>query len=150
MKFNLSHYGYLYGDKDMFLNALDSHVVNDREEGRGACSYFVFYSEAAGNIIFFWWKDFMKDFVRRLRSDRVLLHVTEFQFRDKLCHQFFRAKIFAIRWGFHMIPVNMRLVMDYTANELNEPALVWPAIPLVGKHCEIEEAEQHDGVGRPV
>ena len=50
MKFNLAHFGYLFGDKDMFLNALDSHVVNDREEERGACSYFVFYSEAAGDV----------------------------------------------------------------------------------------------------
>ena len=48
MKFNLSHYGYLYGDKDM-LHAPDSHVVNDREERRGACSYFVFHSEPAGD-----------------------------------------------------------------------------------------------------
>ena len=63
---------------------------------------------------------------------------------------FFWAKVFAIRWGFHMIPVSMRLAMDYAASELNEPALVWPAIPLVGKHGDIEEAEQHDGVGHPV
>ena len=44
----------------------------------------------------------------------------------------------------------MCLAMDYAANKLNEPALGWPAIPLVGKHVEIEEAEQHDGVGRQV
>ena len=36
------------------------------------------------------------------------------------------------------------------ASELNEPALVWPAISLVGKHGDIEETEQHDGFGRPV
>ena len=49
MKFNISNYGYVYGDKDM-LNASDSHVVNTSEERRGACSYFVFYSEAAGDV----------------------------------------------------------------------------------------------------
>ena len=43
-----------------------------------------------------------------------------------------------------MIPVNMRLTMDYAASELNEPALVWRAIPLVGNQGDIEEAEQHD------
>ena len=48
MKFNLYHYGYLYGDKDM-LNAPDSHVVNTSEERRDVFSYFFFYSEAAGN-----------------------------------------------------------------------------------------------------
>ena len=42
-----------------------------------------------------------------------------------------------------MIPVNMRLAMEYSANEVNEPAVVWPAIPLVGKHGKIEEAKQH-------
>ena len=53
MKFNLcvSHYGYMYGDKDM-LNAPDSHAVNDCEERRCACSYFVFYSEPAGDDFF--------------------------------------------------------------------------------------------------
>ena len=91
----------MYDDKDM-LNAPDSHVVNDSEERRGACSYFVFYSEAAGNNSFFWYKDFMKDY-RRLRSDHILLHTTEIKFREKLRHQFFRAKVFAMRWGFHMI-----------------------------------------------
>ena len=49
-----------------------------------------------------------------------------------------------------MIPVSMCLVMDYAASELNEPAPVWHTFPLVGKHGDIEEAEQHDGVGRPV
>ena len=52
-----------------------------------------------------------------------------------------------MRWGFHVIPVIMRLAMDYAVNEFNEPALVWSVIPLVGKHSDIEEAEQHDGVG---
>ena len=88
MKFNLAHYGYLHGDKVMFLNGLDTYVVNDREEDRGACSYFVFYSEATGNIFFFWRKDFMKDFCH-LRSDHVLLHINDFQFREQLRDQFF-------------------------------------------------------------
>ena len=132
MKFNLSHYGCLYGDKDM-IHAPDSHVVNGHEERRGACSYFVFYSKPAGNGFFFWWKDFMKDY-RRLRSDHVFLHTTEIKFRDKLRHQLFcRAKGFAMRWGFHVIPANMRLAMDYAASELNEPALVWLEIPLARK-----------------
>ena len=87
MKFSLSRYEYMYGDKDM-LHAPDSRVVNDREERRGACSYFVFYSKPAGSDVFFWWKDFMKDY-RRLRSDHVLLHITEIEFRDKLRHYFF-------------------------------------------------------------
>ena len=38
-----------------------------------------------------------------------------------------------------MISVNMRLAIDYAASELNDPTLVWPAIPLVGKQGDIEE-----------
>ena len=87
MKFNMSKYGYVYSDKDMF-NAPDPHVVNTSEERRGACSYFVFYSVAAGNDFFFWYKDYMKDY-RRLRSDHVLLHITEIELREKLRHLFF-------------------------------------------------------------
>ena len=87
MKFNLSHYGYMYGCKDI-INAPDSHVVNVSEERCGVCSYFVFYSEADGNIFFFWYKGFMKDY-RRLRSDRVLLHITnKIELCDKLRHNF--------------------------------------------------------------
>jgi len=150
MKFNLELYGFLHGEKDMFLYAVDSYVVNVREQGRGERSYFVFHSEAAGNDFAFWRKDLMKDY-RRLRSDHVLLHLPEFQYRDKLRDVFFlRAKSFAMRWGFHMIPVEMRLAMDYASNEINEPTLVWPSIPLVGKHGEVEDAEEHDEVGRPL
>ena len=54
-----------------------------------------------------------------------------------------------MRWGFHMIPVEMRLAMDYASNEINEPTLVWPSIPFVGNHGEVEDAEEHDEVGRP-
>ena len=90
MKFNVSNYGYVYGDKDM-LNAPDSRVVNTSEERRGACSYFVFYSVAAGNDFFFWYKDYMKDY-RRIRSDHVLLHITEIKFREKLRHLFVLGK----------------------------------------------------------
>ena len=103
----------MYDDKDM-LNAPDSHVVNDSEERRGSCSYFVFCSEAAGSVFSFWYKDFMKDY-RPLHSDHVLLHIAEIKFREKLRHQFFRAKVFAIRWGFPMIPTNIRLAMEYAA-----------------------------------
>ena len=49
-----------------------------------------------------------------------------------------------------MVPVNVRLAMEYAASELDELALVWPEISLVEKHSKIEETEQHDGVGRPV
>ena len=70
MKFNLELYGFLHGEKDMFLYAVDSHVVNVREQGRGERSYFVFHSEAAGNDFAFWRKYLMKDY-RRLRSDHV-------------------------------------------------------------------------------
>ena len=90
MKFNLSHYGYLYGDNDM-LHAPNSRVVNDREERRGACSYFVFYSEPGGKDFSLWWKDFMKDYFR-LCSDHVLLLINEIEFRDKLGHEFFVAQ----------------------------------------------------------
>ena len=66
------------------LNAPYLHAVNSREKRRGACSYFVFYSEPAGNNFF----TFMKDYCR-LRSDHILLHIIEIKFRDKLRNQFF-------------------------------------------------------------
>ena len=50
----------------------------------------------------------------------------------------FRAKNFVMHWGFHMIPVDMRLTLEYAADELNESALVWSPIPLIRKHGKVK------------